>query len=200
MKFKGEGWTLVNSKAGGGLGGSHLVWTKEATRAEAAKYETRGEFQTGNESAYNAALKYDWLEEFFADYPNQGYSLNKVPDGWWTLERLKEIANTFRYRDEMAKMLPGAHDAALNLGVLNKIFSHHENQGYKKRGYGMIDYHFCELIVRGCGTRSEFKEQDPVAYNRARKQAWLDELFKNHRFCGYVSKAMMKRHTRIADR
>ena len=43
-KFKSEGWTLLNSKAGGGLGGSHLIWTKEATRAEAGKYKTRGSF------------------------------------------------------------------------------------------------------------------------------------------------------------
>ena len=29
-KFKSEGWTLLNSKTGGGLGGSELIWTKEA--------------------------------------------------------------------------------------------------------------------------------------------------------------------------
>ena len=198
-KFKSEGWTLLNSKAGGGLGGSHLVWTKEATRAEAAKYETRGAFQVGSPSAYNAALKYHWLKEFFADHPNQGYSKKKLPDGWWTLERLKEIAKNFKYRDQMAKMSPGAHDAALNLGILNEIFSDHENKGYKKRGYEMIDYHFCDLIVHHCATRSEFKEKDPAAYKRARKQGWLDKLFGNHCFRGYVSKAMMKRHTPVPE-
>ena len=50
----------------------------------------------------------------------------------------------------MAEKLPGAHDAALNLGVLNEIFSHHENKGYKKRGYGIITLDFCDLIARSC--------------------------------------------------
>ena len=116
------------------------------------------------------------------------------------VRKVKGNSKELQVRDEMAKKQSGAHDAALNLGVLDEIFLHHENMGYKKRGYRLINFDFCALIVLDCVTRSEFKEKDPAAYNRARKQGWLDEIFKNHRFCGYASEAMMKRHINASER
>lgn len=40
-------------------------WTHEATKAEASKYNSRSEFKTKSGSAYSAALKNKWLDEFF---------------------------------------------------------------------------------------------------------------------------------------
>ena len=41
------------------------IWTYERTRAEAQKYTKRSDFKIGSGSAYSAALKHKWLDEFF---------------------------------------------------------------------------------------------------------------------------------------
>ena len=40
-------------------------WTYETTKQEASKYRSRSEFKDNNGSAYDAARKNKWLDEFF---------------------------------------------------------------------------------------------------------------------------------------
>lgn len=41
------------------------IWTHDKTKSEAQKYTKRSDFKTGSGSAYSAALKNKWLDEFF---------------------------------------------------------------------------------------------------------------------------------------
>ena len=63
--YKQEGWNVLNSHKGGGLGACRRFWTKEMAQIEADKYNTRGEFKKGSKNAYQAAQKYGWLDELF---------------------------------------------------------------------------------------------------------------------------------------
>jgi hypothetical protein len=40
-------------------------WVYDKTKEEASKYNTRSEFKFGNQSAYNSAIRNEWMDEFF---------------------------------------------------------------------------------------------------------------------------------------
>ena len=71
---------------------SKKKWTYEACYEEAKKYKTRGEFQKGTPSAYLAARKYSWLDDY--DWLENGYSLLNKRRAIWTYEKCREIALT----------------------------------------------------------------------------------------------------------
>ena len=67
-EHKRDGWIILNrAKTGkmiGSVGGMHQKWGKAACRREALKYKSRGDFQHGSPSAYQAALMKHWLDEY----------------------------------------------------------------------------------------------------------------------------------------
>ena len=69
MAYKDAGWNVINkAKTGIGvsaLGGTYRKWDYQRTKEEASKYASRTQFCNGNGSAYVAALRNKWIEEFF---------------------------------------------------------------------------------------------------------------------------------------
>ena len=67
-EHKAKGFALLNrAKTGrmvGSVGGMHVKWGKTACRREALKYKSRGDFQNGSPSAYQAACMKHWLDEY----------------------------------------------------------------------------------------------------------------------------------------
>lgn len=65
---KSDGFIILNrAKTGkmiGSVGGMHQKWGKAACWREAQKYKSRGDFQHGSPSAYQAALMKHWLDEY----------------------------------------------------------------------------------------------------------------------------------------
>lgn len=89
-------------------------WTEETIRAEAKKYNTRGEFYKGNAAAYNAAIRLHLLDQL-------------LPRCKWTRERVaEEIAkystyNEFRNKGYLAYCAmenKGWHELATHLPKL----------------------------------------------------------------------------------
>jgi hypothetical protein len=165
-------------------------WTEEAVRNEAGNHQTRGSFQNEVPGAYNTARSLGILDDLFKDKPNKGYA--RTPDGTWSdEENLQAEARKYASRQAFAKGAPGAYDAALNKGILDKLFENHENNGYTNSGpKGHITLEFCRTKASGL-TRGQFKAQYPSAYRKAREQDWLDVIFADHRWLGYTSEAMM---------
>lgn len=63
--YKNLGFNVLNKVAGGSLGSlGKGKWTYEACLAESKKYYTRSAFSNGSPSAYSAALKHNWLNDF----------------------------------------------------------------------------------------------------------------------------------------
>lgn len=80
-QYRKDGWTLLNRKAGGGLGGGHLIWTKELVFECGRKCATRKQFMEEFETAYSTAKRGGWLDEIFANHPMKGFAVQ------WTLDR-----------------------------------------------------------------------------------------------------------------
>jgi len=62
-KYKNDNWNILNVSKAGGLGGSHIKWTKEKCQCEALKYNYRNEFKINNKSAYFTSIKRGWLND-----------------------------------------------------------------------------------------------------------------------------------------
>ena len=73
-QYRKDGWTLLNRKAGGGLGGGHLIWTKELVFDCGRQCKTRYEFEKRFQTARATAMRNGWMDEIFSNHPLQGFS------------------------------------------------------------------------------------------------------------------------------
>lgn len=101
-------------------------------QALANKYKSRKDFKINNLKAYNVAYKLKVMDKLFENHTNKGYSNKQQKLGYWTYNKLQEIANSCKYRIDFEK-ISGASNAARRLNIYNKLFENHPNKGYKKR-------------------------------------------------------------------
>lgn len=78
QEYKNDGWKILNKTKTGGIGAHILKWTYEKCSEEALKYKTRSEFQIKSKSAYNSALKNNWLNDICKHMIQM-----KVPNNFW---------------------------------------------------------------------------------------------------------------------
>lgn len=63
QEYKNNGWVILNKIKTGGLGGSQIIWTYEACKQEALKYNKMSLFIESSSGSYAAAKKNDWLDD-----------------------------------------------------------------------------------------------------------------------------------------
>jgi len=64
-KYKNDGYTVLNIRKGGGLGGSIIKWSDENIKDEVLKYDTRSSFRTES-TLYHVACKRGILNEIYS--------------------------------------------------------------------------------------------------------------------------------------
>ena len=141
-------------------------WTFEKVKLAALKCSSPKEFQNKYSSAYAKAHKMGWADELF-DHMTRALH----PKGYWTKERLIEVALKFQVRSDFQKEYVGAYNVARTTGVLDEICSH-----MTKLRVPSWTKESIKEVITNCSKYSEFKSKYPSAYNVARKQGWLAEL------------------------
>jgi hypothetical protein len=137
-------------------------------RNEALKYSTLDEFKKGNKSAYNGALRNEWLASF--DWLGR-----RVPAGYWDdFERCKQESMKYTGRFEFQKNSRGAYFAALNHGWLDSFTWLAPIR--RPKGYWEV-FENCKAEAAKYATRIEFKRGCSVAYRTACRNGWIDSLF-----------------------
>lgn len=169
QEYRQKGYKIINrGKTGinvGSLGGGFLKWNKERTLEESKKYRTFGEFGQGSPSAYQSALKNDWLKEM------EWLTYDQMPNGYWTKERVIEESKKYTSRREMEQGSPAAYSAALKNG-----WSEDLPLKYKRVGKGFYTKDKIFELSQECKSRGEFKNKYSRAFVIARKSGWLDEM------------------------
>lgn len=92
QQYKQDGWNTLNKAATGaniGSLGSGLKWTYDACLEESKKYKSKSEMKKMNQSAYNASVQNNWINDFFE-------SLKKENGFWDNLDRCKEEASKYK--------------------------------------------------------------------------------------------------------
>ena len=142
-------------------------WTREACYKEAKKYKTRGKFQKGNGSAYNAARRNGWMDDY------DWFETVHKPNGYWTLEKCEEMALKCKTRSEMAKKYPCAYQVALKKELLDNydwLSPSATNSGHSK-----YTKEICFEIAIGCKTKTEMKKKNPRAYIVSINNNWIKD-------------------------
>lgn len=160
--FAKEGRLVLNSAKAGSLG-AYGKWTKEMTYEEAKKYQSRLEFEKGNNSAYNAAKRNKWLDDYtwFA----QSANISK-----WNYETCFEEAKKYNSRGEFQKCSVRAYHVALKNRWLDDYEWFLPSASAKK-----WNYETCLEEAKKYKSKVEFMNSNSSAYNVARRNRWLDE-------------------------
>ncbi len=101
-------------------------WTKELCQIEANKYNTRKDFDTNSSGAYNAAVRYGWLEEICSNIPKK----QTKPINYWTKEQCHIEAKKYKTRKEFCLMAKQPYTKALKNKWIDEICEHMFNQRY----------------------------------------------------------------------
>ena len=109
---------------------SSKKYTKEYLQELVNKYETRYDFQKNNQPAYLATIKRKLLNELFKNHPNQGLSLDRNPNNYWTKEKIQKEADKYETRYDFSKKNILAYGAARKRKLVDELFKNHPNKGY----------------------------------------------------------------------
>ena len=119
LKYAEAGWKLLNkAKTGVGtssLGNAIVKWSYEKCYNEAKKYENRGEFRKGNLSAYNAAQRNKWLDDFFGESGVKPY-------GYWNYDNCRIEAKKYTSRSEFQRGCISAYNNSKDNKWLDEFF------------------------------------------------------------------------------
>lgn len=156
------------------------LWTKDTITIEAQKYETQADFKHGSGGAYMAAQRYGMLK-----YLHSLWKKDTKPRGYWTIEKCEEVAKLCINRRELQKKYPhqtelqkyegGAYNALRKMGLLYEFYS---KQNDKPNGYWNV-FENVEKEAKKYKSRWDFGKNNGSAYDAARRNNWLDELFSN---------------------
>lgn len=139
------------------------IWSLEALKNEALKYQRKKDFKANSSSAYNYAKKHELLNAICTHMPS---SLNK-----YSFENLLNEAQKYHTRKEFKVGSPKSYDAAKRKNILDEICVNMVNgesiYWTKER---------CKERALLYKTKMEFKHNDGSAYTTSVREGWLNEL------------------------
>jgi len=168
--YEDHGYTMLNRLATGigkgSLGGiSHGKWNRKSCYEEAKKYNSASEFGKANGSAYDAARRNGWIEDY-----------NWFDVLWekkWDKESCFEEAKKYKTRSEFQKACGGAYNKACRMGWLDN-YDWMPSRKLKPSGY-WDNYYNCFEEAKKYKSRRRFQRGSMAAYLKAWKHGWLDD-------------------------
>lgn len=169
LKYRNNGYNILNSKKTGEFGGSQIIWTKEECLKVALKCKTKNEFVKNFRGAHNASNINGWLSEM------QSHMREVMkPKGFWTKGKCKKEALKYKTREEFRQHNCSAYSIAYQNGWLPGICSHMK---YITRPVGFWTKEKCKKEALKYKSRTDFKKYNGGAYSASVSNKWLNEFF-----------------------
>ena len=168
-KSEEDGFKCINTAKTGGIGSFNLKWNKEECRKVANKYLTRFDFQQNNHSAYNSAIKNNWLYEICSHMI--------IKHKKWTKDECKLEALKYNSRGEYAKKDHNSWDIARKNNWLNEICSH-MIELKKPKNYWNIEK--CIIEAKKYNKSNELKKNNASVYKIMCKNKLIKNFYKNN--------------------
>jgi predicted GIY-YIG superfamily endonuclease len=154
---------------------SNGYWTKEKCHEVALMCQLRSQFEHKYKRAYENCRVNGWLEEICSHMIKE-YKLSKKlkPDGYWNnkencINAILECNNLKEFREKYNH----AYRKLKKDGSLNELCSNIMSSNYR---FNYWTQEKCKESALKCESRKIFKEKYPTAYEKSRKNNWLDEL------------------------
>ncbi len=119
-KYIKNGFFILNKAKTGIVGGNNLKWTFKRCLEEARECKTRKEFFNKNNSAYNSARRYKWLDKVCSHMETKKIKHK----GYWTLEMSNKEALKYKTKKDFYLKSSGAYMSLFRLGLLNEACKH----------------------------------------------------------------------------
>jgi len=126
-EYKDNGWTVLNIRRGGELGGDRKIWTEDKIRKEAPKYTKRGDFYKNARGAYAAAKELCIFEDVCYHMPIKGRPILK-----WTAEAIALEAKKYETKSDFAKGNSSAYSLAHSRGLIDLVCKHMKYKGHRR--------------------------------------------------------------------
>lgn len=120
IKYKNNGWTVLNILDGGGLGGGNK-WNHELVKFEATKYTNRLDFRKKSSGAYYFASRHKILNSI----------CNHMVDIKWTYELIKKEAKKYNNKTNFKENCNSGYYYAHRNNFLNSICKHMKKEKNK---------------------------------------------------------------------
>lgn len=124
LLYEQNGWVLLNSCKGGGIGsGIKSKWNNETCHQEALKFKTRLEFQKKSHTAYKHCLKHKLLD-IVCSHMIKNSKKKKSVNKKWDFNSCHQEALKYKTRGEFHKNCQNAYSYSIRNNFLNEICSH----------------------------------------------------------------------------
>ena len=197
---KDHGWQQECFAPMRGKKAPNNFWTLEKCKQEASKYDSPANMKRGNSKAYSAMKNNGWYDECCAEMMNR-----RVPNNFWTEERIVDVMLTTSSRTEFQENYPGAYGAANELGIyerLTKMMVEQElwkDKNTKRRRRRKPDQKWTNQMAIDRASKYktlyDFRTKDPTAYHALLVRGLLEEgcrhMERRHVPKGYWSKELV---------
>lgn len=129
-EYKNNGWNILNTSKGGGMGGKEIKWTKDEILKESLKYNTRTQFRRNSPKGYDAAIRNKLLNTVCSHMTH----LNKS----WTKEKIQNVAAKYNRRGDFQKYSPNEYSIAHKHKWINDVCSHMKPSQTNKEAYASL--------------------------------------------------------------
>jgi len=156
-------------------------WTKEKLQDEANKYKSRGEFWNNSAVAAGIASSKKLMDDLFKNHINQGFSINRKKDEYWTTNLLQIEVNKYETRMDFKNNNYPAYISTCHKKLIDDLFKNHVNCGYldkeewKENSYVIYVYELSEYKKAYVGLTNNVDRRD--------REHLFDEKEKLSIFC-----------------
>jgi hypothetical protein len=124
QKFSGRAYAVARNNGWLDDFCSHMLkirfekgyWNLDKVREEALKFNSKVEFKDKSVNAYYSATRNGWLDDVCSHMV-----AGKKPNGYWTIDKVREEALKFSSRSEFKKKSSSAYSYALKNGWLDDV-------------------------------------------------------------------------------
>lgn len=143
-----------------------INWTKEMVEELARNYTTNWDFRKNEPLAYSAAIRHKWINDF------TWLEKRQKEFGYWSKERIMEIAKNYEYVTDFRKYEKEAYSQATKKGLMKELTW----LKYKTMPSGTWTKEKVFEKSREFTTINEFAKKANGAYTAACRKGWISEI------------------------
>lgn len=156
-------------------------WNYENCKLEAKKYLNKKDFKTNSKGAYNASIKYKWIDNI-CDH----MLLKRKSKNFWNLIECKKEANKYKTRSEFWLKSRSAYNKCVKEGWL-EIVCLNMTVVIKPKNY-WLNKENCRKEALLYNNRTIFSKKSIHCYITSMSNKWLDEICSHMSIVGNKSK------------
>lgn len=172
-KYETDGWTMINSMHGGGLGACRKKYTLEYCKQVASGYRYKKQFMEEHPAVYQTVHKNEWQKEVFAHMERWTRSRELYTD-----EKIREIVADCKIREDIKHKCNKLYQFLQRNNLMDKYMPLNKPQKqHHPQGYWTLEKAI--EVVPLCYSRTYMRKNYYQAYMLLKDNGLLDEYLPN---------------------